>query len=74
VAAELVIEMNHGQHNAEFMAKVKQQTQQGNRIRSTGNSHTDAVSGSDQMILPDVLQNTPRQFRHASWYIGAGSD
>jgi hypothetical protein len=62
--AQFVVEMNYGEHDAKFGAQFKQESKQANRIRSAGNSHADAVSGRDQFLTPNVVQDLVCQRMH----------
>jgi hypothetical protein len=56
-ASELVIKMNNGEHDPKFRPQVKQNAQQANRIRATGDGNADALACPQQIMLAEVFQN-----------------
>jgi hypothetical protein len=63
-STKLMIEVNYGKDNAEFTAEFQQKPQQTDGISAPGNGHTDAVSGLEQALLPDVLQKLASKIVH----------
>ncbi len=53
-SSQFVIEMNHRENNANFLAQFEQQTKQSNRVRSSRNRDADPVSSFQELIFPDV--------------------
>ena len=56
-AADLVIEVDDGEDNAEFGARFQQQAQQRDRIGAAGNRHANAISGPHQAVMADVAED-----------------
>jgi len=55
--AQLVVEMNNGEDDAQFVAQLNQQAQQRNRINPARDCDPNPVSGSQQFLSPDVGQH-----------------
>jgi hypothetical protein len=53
-AAQLVIEMDDGENDAEFVAQFCQQAKQRDRINPAGNCDADAVAGMKQFVATKV--------------------
>lgn len=58
---QLVIEMNDGENNSKFAAQLQQQAQKRNGINPAGNGDTNAVSGLQQLLPPDVRKHALRE-------------
>lgn len=52
--AQIVIEMNDAENNPEFTTQFQQQPQKRNRINPAGNSNSNAISGMQQIMPPNV--------------------
>ena len=55
--AKLVIEVYHGEGDAVGGGQLAQDVQQTNRVRTTGNRYTDAVSGAQHAITSENSLN-----------------
>jgi hypothetical protein len=64
--AQIVIEMDDGEHNAEFSPQFEQQSQKRDRIGSPGNGDADPVAGPEEALLVDVVKDALRQLLHGS--------
>jgi hypothetical protein len=64
--AQLMIKMNHSDHDPNLAPQLQQQPQQRHRIDPAGNGHAHAVAGAQQFLPPDVTQNALRQFTHGN--------
>ena len=64
--AQLVIEMNDGKDNPQFVPQLEQQAQERNRINPARNGHTDAVSGPQQLLPPDVGEHALCEGMHGN--------
>jgi hypothetical protein len=53
-SAELVIEMDDGENNANFGAEVEDQTKECDRVGASGNGNAHTVSGFQQRVLADI--------------------
>jgi hypothetical protein len=51
-----VIEVNDGQDDAEFVAKLEQQAKKANRIGTSGNGDSQAIAGFQQVQPPHVIE------------------
>ncbi|HUI53248.1 MAG TPA: hypothetical protein VLX60_15795 [Terriglobales bacterium] len=58
LSAESVIEMDHAQNDAEFFAQLQKQMQQGNRIRTARNGHTEPLAGAKPTFIVNMLKQT----------------
>ena len=72
--AQPVIELNDGNDNAEFTAKVEQQSEQRHGIDPAGNSDTDPVAGVKQFFTADVSQNILQSRIHRNMVSQAWTD
>jgi hypothetical protein len=64
--AQLVVEMNNGEDNAEFVTQFNQQAQQSNRINPARNRDPNPVSSPQQFLPPDMDQHAFCQFMHGN--------
>jgi hypothetical protein len=64
--AQLVIEVNHRNHNPDLTPQFQQQPQQRHRINPAGHGHADTIPGPQQFLPPDVAQNAFREFMHGN--------
>jgi len=55
--AQLVVEMNYGEDDAEFVAQVQQQAQERDRINPAGNCDANAIARVKQFLAPDMGQD-----------------
>ena len=56
--------MNDRENDAEFGTQFEQQPQKRNRINSSRNRYTDAVSWTNQFLFSDLRQQPLGQFVH----------
>ena len=68
-SAQIVIEVNDGEHNADFVAKLEQQSKQRHRIGSARDRDPGTIAGTKKPLPPDVLKNALSQLAHAQCYI-----
>ncbi len=61
-----MIEMNDGNHDAEFTTQLNQQPQQRNRINPARNRNSNPVPSPQQFIPPNTNQHALRQCMHAN--------
>ncbi len=66
VGAQFVIEMHHGNNNAEFMPQFQQKPQERNRINPTGDRNTDSITAVQQVLPPNVGKYAFRQGMHGN--------
>src|ERR1019366_10585948 len=64
--AQLVVEMNNRQDDAEFLTQFNQQAKKRNRINPTRNRNPNPVSSPQQFLPPDMPQHALRQFMHGN--------
>jgi hypothetical protein len=57
-AANAVMEMGHGKHNAQFPAQFHENSEQRYRVRATGDRHSYAVAWDQQPFVANVLADT----------------
>ena len=63
-SAQLVIEMNYGKHNSEFLPQVQQQTQKRDGIRTGRHRNPNSVACLQELVSPDVMEKTLCQCLH----------
>jgi hypothetical protein len=59
-SSQLVIQMDDGENNAEFIPDLEQQAQHGNRIGTAGDGYTYTVAGVEQVMAADIIQDSLR--------------
>ena len=69
--AQIVVEVNDREHDADFLAKLEQQSKQRNRIGSARDRDPGTIPGTKKPLPPDVLKNALSQLAHAQCYIRA---
>jgi len=65
-APQLVVKVDQPEHNPDLIAKIEQQAKQRNRIRATGNRHSNAITRVKQFMLANVREHALRQLMHGS--------
>jgi RimJ/RimL family protein N-acetyltransferase len=63
---QLVVEMNNGGDNAEFLTQFDQQTKKRDRINPPRNRNPNPVSSPQQFLPPDMPQYALHQFMHGN--------
>jgi hypothetical protein len=64
--AQLVVEMNNGEDNAQIGTQLQQQAQQRHRIHPARNRNPTAVASPQEFLSPDMPQRAFRQFMHGT--------
>ena len=65
-STQLVIEMNYGKNNANFLAQLQQQTKQRDRVRPARNGDPDAITRFQELVLPNIFKYRLRQSLHGN--------
>jgi hypothetical protein len=62
--AQLVVEVDHREHDPEFFTQFEQEPQKGNRIRAPRDGDAQAVAGLQQLFAPDAGQDSMLEVLH----------
>ena len=65
-ASQLVIEMNNGENDTDFLSQFEHKAEQRHRIRAARKRNANAVSRPDQILFPDVRKHILRELMHSS--------
>jgi hypothetical protein len=65
-ASQLVVEMNNGENDTNFLSQFEHKAEQRHRIRPGRNSNADALSRPHQILFPDVRKHILRELMHSS--------
>ena len=65
-SAQFVIEVDHGEHDANFRPQLQHDAQQGDRIGPAGDRDAYPVAGMQKILAADVLENALNHLFHAS--------
>jgi hypothetical protein len=63
--AQLVIEMDSRENQADFVPQLEQETQERDRINSAGNANAHAIPSPQQRVASNVGESALRQGMHA---------
>jgi hypothetical protein len=68
-AAELVVEVDYREDDAEFEAKLEHQAKKGDGVDASGDGDAQAVAGVEEVMATNVGEDALRQCVHETWYI-----